>query len=317
MYLGTASDHVDQTYSWWMGSSFEPAVCIPSKYTLVVESGSNTESMVTNNYFTFDSTKGTMVLSKSTPLDKVGEYKWTAKPWTTGLKTELTDAKYLATFTLTLKHPCDNAKATVPVVSAQKYILGSKTALELKWEKFTFSPATPCNDGTNIKFPDHYTATWKRLLPITEFTTKELETPPISTVTATDGSKSWKILASKETYIGNYELTLQAKYGTFEVPSAQVISLEIYDECEPPTLKMPEIPKTVYEYTLGTKAVVINVPVITVTPTTCKITYAMDIPAPLAGIVKFADNKVNVAGFDAKAKPGTYTFKFMPKTPKG
>lgn len=298
-------------------SSFNPTICVPSKYTTVIASASNTESMVSSNYFTFDNTKGTLVVSKSTPLDKVGEYKWTAKPWTTGLKTELTDAKFLGSFTLTLKHPCENAKATVPTVKAQKYILGSETALELKWEKFTFTPATPCNDGTNIKFPDHYTGTFKRVNPKTEFTTKENETPPISIVTATDGSKSWKILASKETYLGDYELTLQAKYGTFAVPSAQVISVEIYDECEPPTLKMPEIPKTIYEYTMGTKEVVINVPVITVTPTKCKITYAIDIPAPLAGIVKFADNKVKAAGSDAKAKPGVYTFKFMPKTPKG
>jgi hypothetical protein len=122
-----------------------------------------------------------------------------------------------ATVTVKLVHPCDSAVATVPEVKALTYVLDQKTALTQDWTAFTFTPTAPCNDGTMIAFPTHYTGTWARTSPKTAFTTEEAKTPPI-TITSTAATstkkafKSWVVSATKDTYKGVYKLTLTAKH---------------------------------------------------------------------------------------------------------
>jgi len=219
--------------------------------------------------------------------------------------------------------------ATVPAATAVTYVLDQTTAWTHDWTKFTFTPASPCNDGATIKFPDHYTGTWARTSPTTLFSAAENKTPPV-TITSTAATttkaafKSWVVSASKATYKGTYTLTLTAKHGTVSLSKAQVITLTIVDQCDSPTINTPETPAAA-KYTMNGKAEYYPVPKIknvlskihtSTKQKTCEFTYTVTVPDLLKGVATYDATKgIKFQSFNG-VKAGKYTLTVQAKNGK-
>jgi hypothetical protein len=255
-----------------------------------------------------------------------GTYSIVIKPYTYAQATLLAST-FWATVTVKLVHPCDSAVATVPTVKALTYVLDQKTALTQNWAAFTFTPTTPCNDGTTIAFPTHYTGTWARTSPKTAFTTKENLTPPIKiTSTAATSTKkaykSWVVSSSLATYKGVYSLTLTAKHGTVALSKAQVITLNIVDQCDAPAIVKPANPAASKYVMNAGKITYFPIKIITATLSkihdtkkqkVCKFTYTITVPTELKKVATYDAAK----GVGLKAlgstKPGKYSITVQAK----
>lgn len=204
------------------------------------------------------------------------------------------------------------------MVESKAYVVGAETPLVIPWAAFTFSPTSPCNDGTTIPFPTNYAGTWARTVPDTAFTDEEAATPPI-TIETIDNVKSWKVNTDAKTYLGTYKLTLTASYGGTALTKAQVIELTIQEECEPPTVTLPDLKDAKYSWTPGKAPLTIKVPVLTVVPSTCAVTYVVSIPEKLEGIAKVdtETGDIKVSGAASPSLAGAYEFVVQGKTPAG
>lgn len=296
-------------------TGWTPSTCTASKYEATL--GTTITGFVNAGYMSVDHTKNPAVLTikKEMPLDKVGKHTYSIVPYTFGKETKLTNSKWAATVELELIHPCKAAVAAVPTVEKQTYIIG-KAALVLNWAAFTFTPTSPCNDGSTIAFPTHYAGTYAR--QGTALTNEEKNTPPV-TIAVVDSKKSWKIETDGKAYAGTYHLVLTASYDGTALSKTQTIVLTIQEECEPPTVKLPDVSKASYKWAPGQAPLTIKVPALTLTPTTCKITYVVTIPKALKDLAKVSaeNGDIMVAGAAPPTLVGKYKFTVQGKTAGG
>jgi len=98
------------------------------------------------------------------------------------------------------------------------------------------------------------------------------------------------------TYKGVYSLTLTAKHGTVSLSNAQVITLNIVDQCDSPTINKPL--DTAVTYVMDGKEVSYPIAKITnvlskihLKPKACTFTYTVTVPAELKKVATYDASK--------------------------